>query len=384
MAAEAALVPTCFGLGGSAAAPANLLFFVSLSLFFGQSCFVRVLIIKPSSLGDILHTFPAVYVLQQSQKALQLSWVVNDGFAGIVSLLPGIERVIAFPRQRLGAWDLRAGKEFLAALRAEDYDVVIDFQGLLRSALMARFSRTSLRVGFAHAREGATFFYQRKITVPGTVKHAIDKNLFLIRTLFNLPHDFAPEPVLQVKESWVQEAQQLLQAGKHPVLAIAFSSRWQSKTWPPEFFAAVLRAVLLRVPEVHCWLLGSKSERAEGEKLCQLLHSSQVLNLAGRSSLETLVGLLKSSQALLTNDSGPMHIAAALQTPCVALFGATDPELTGPYGGKRHLVFRTRCQQSPCFKHRCPYGALACADGISPEEVANAIVSRLLASQMST
>lgn len=345
---------------------------------------MRILIIKPSSLGDILHTFPAVYALQQSQKALQLSWVVNDGFAGIVSLLPGIERVISFPRQRIGAWDLRAGKDFLAALRAEEYDLVIDFQGLLRSGLIARFSRTPLRVGFAHAREGATLLYQRKITVPDTVKHAVEKNLFLVRTLFNLPQDFAPEPVLQVKESWMQEAQQLLQAGKRPVLAVAFASRWQSKTWPPEFFAAVLRAVMLRVPDLQCWLLGSTSERAEGEKLCQLLHSPQVRNLAGRSSLETLVGLLKSSQALLTNDSGPMHIAAALQTPCVALFGATDPELTGPYGGKRHLVFRTRCLKSPCFKHRCPYGSLACADGISPEEVANAIVSRLIESQAST
>lgn len=338
---------------------------------------MRVLIIKPSSLGDIIHTFPAVYALQQSQPDVHLSWVVNDSFTGIVSLLPGIERVIPFPRQKIARLNWPAWKQFKAMLQAEHYDLAIDFQGLFRSGMIAWFSRADQRVGFAHAREGAPLLYQQKIRVPASIRHAVDKNRFLVRELFNLPEDFAPEPVLQVKQDWLQAAGSLLQADGRPVLAVGFSSRWQSKTWPVSFFAQVLREVIRQVPSVQCWLLGSKGEQAEGEKLRQSLNSAQVINLAGQTSMENLVGLLKSSHALLTNDSGPMHIAAALQTPCVALFGATDPELTGPYGSSRNQVFRTLCPKSPCFQRKCPFGNDQCSKGISPAEIAEAVASRL-------
>ena len=160
---------------------------------------MRVLIIKPSSLGDIIHTFPAVYALQHSLPDLHLSWVVNDSFTGIVSLLPGIERVIPFPRQQIARLNWSACKQFKANLQAEQYDLAIDFQGLFRSGMIAWLSRAGKRAGFAHAREGAPFFYQQKISVPSNILHAVDKNLFLIRKLFNFPDDFAPEPVLKVK-----------------------------------------------------------------------------------------------------------------------------------------------------------------------------------------
>ncbi len=308
---------------------------------------------------------------------MQLSWVVNDCFTGIVSLLPGIGRVIPFPRQKIARLHWHSSKEFLSALQAEKYDLAIDFQGLFRSGLITWLSRAGQRAGFAHAREGAPLFYQQKIRVPPGIRHAVEKNLFLVRELLKLPEDFAPEPLLQVKPEWLQTAGELLQAEERPVLAVGFSSRWQSKTWPGAFFAAVLREVIRRVPTVQCWLLGSKDEQADGENLRQSLNSPNVLNLAGRSSMETLVGLLKSSHALLTNDSGPMHIAAALQTPCIALFGATDPERTGPYGGNRHQVFRTYCPKSPCFKRKCPFATDACSEGISPADVAEAVTNRL-------
>jgi len=337
---------------------------------------VHVLIIKPSSLGDIIHTFPAVYALQQTQPDLRLSWVVNDSFSGIVSLLPGIERVIPFPRREIGKLDWRSTSSFVSALRSERYDLALDFQGLFRSGLISWLSRAKKRVGFAAAREGATFFYQQKVRVPDNLRHAVDKNLFLVRNLFDLPDNFSPEPKLQVKSEWLDSAKRLLQAEGRPVLAVGFSSRWPSKTWPNAFFAEVLRQVIDRVPNVQCWLLGSKSESDEAEKLRLLLNSPQLINLAGSSSMETLVGLLKSSDVLLTNDSGPMHIAAALQTPCVALFGATDPEMTGPYGNG-HQIIRSLCQESPCFKRKCPYGEEACSKDISATKVAEKVAARL-------
>ena len=120
---------------------------------------MRVLIVKPSSLGDILHTFPAVYALQQAFPQLDLSWVVNRSLAEIVEMLPGIDRVIAFPREELGVFKgCSALRSFRRELLAQPYDLALDFQGLLRSALICKFSKAPIRVGFDTAREGAAFF----------------------------------------------------------------------------------------------------------------------------------------------------------------------------------------------------------------------------------
>lgn len=101
------------------------------------------------------------------------------------------------------------------------------------------------------------------------------------------------------------------------------------------------------------------------------------LNLAGKSNMTGLVGLLARSDALLTNDSGPMHIAAALKKPCVALFGATNPVLTGPYGPGLHVVFRSGCSKSPCFKKQCPLKGVQCSHWTDVEAVADTIVAKL-------
>jgi ADP-heptose:LPS heptosyltransferase len=142
--------------------------------------FVRVLIVKPSSLGDILHTFPAVYALQQAFPQLDLSWVVNRSLAEIVEMLPGIDRVIAFPREELGVFKgCSALRSFRRELLAQPYDLALDFQGLLRSALICKFSKAPIRVGFDTAREGAAFFYHHRIKLPAEIRHAVEKNLFL-------------------------------------------------------------------------------------------------------------------------------------------------------------------------------------------------------------
>jgi len=338
---------------------------------------VRVLIVKPSSLGDILHTFPAVYALQQAFPQLDLSWVVNRSLAEIVEMLPGIDRVIAFPREELGVFKgCSALRSFRRELLAQPYDLALDFQGLLRSALICKFSKAPIRVGFDTAREGAAFFYHHRIKLPAEIRHAVEKNLFLARSYFRLEATGLSQPQLRVKPAWLDEAQSLLQAGPEPVVAVAYSSRWPSKNWPPGFFAEVLRELLALRPQCKCWLLGSKSEREAGEELRERVAMPQLVNLAGQSSLGGLVGLLKKSAVLLTNDSGPMHIAAALQVPCVALFGATDLGLTGPYG-EQHRVFRSKCPQSPCFLRDCPRHAGACAEGVSVSAVVKALADKM-------
>ncbi|MBR6470738.1 MAG: hypothetical protein IKS83_02980, partial [Victivallales bacterium] len=118
---------------------------------------MKILIVKPSSLGDILHTFPAVAELHAACPEAQITWVANDSLAPIVRLYPRLERVIPFPRKAIGRFSYRALRNFLHDLRSDEYDAVLDFQGLLRSGLMTWLAHAKVRFGFAQAREGATF-----------------------------------------------------------------------------------------------------------------------------------------------------------------------------------------------------------------------------------
>ena len=343
---------------------------------------MKLLVIKPSSLGDILHTYPAVALLIRQFPDVEITWVVNEGLKGMVELFPGLAKILVFPRK-----SLKRLPSFLKELRTETYDAVIDFQGLLRSGLIARAARTTYparRYGFAAAREGAPLFYTHKIKTPPEIIHAADKNIFLAATFANVPFHPAGEfPELAIPEEVMQRAQSLLDiSSKRPVLAVCFSSRWSSKDWPLPFFADVLHRLARQIPNVKIWLLGSAEDRAKGDSLAALAGSddTDVTNLAGQTSLLELTAMLKASNAMLTVDSGPMHLAAALNVPCVALFGATSPEKTGPYGTCHHVIV-SKCRHAPCFRRRCPHPEEGgCNFGTDAADVAD-ILTEILAVQ---
>ena len=348
---------------------------------------MKLLVVKPSSLGDILHTFPAIAELHAALPDAEVSWVANDFLAPIVRLYPRISRVIPFPRKAVSKLDWKKIRPFLHELRQDKYDAVLDFQGLLRSGLMTRLAHTKVRCGFANAREGAPLAYNHAVKLPPELKHAVDKNRFLAREFLRsqgiTPAEQTPEPELVLPTEWQTKADALIQENHlagGPLLAIGCASRWESKSWAPEFFIEVLQLVRQRCPEVKLWLLGSPDEFGRAQEVCDRAKLEGMVNLAGKTDLGTLAALLARCQALFTNDSGPMHIAAALRVPCVANFGSTDPEKTGPYGPKdRHYVVRTRCPHSPCFQRECPlHNRLACSNQASVEEAAQAILERII------
>lgn len=349
---------------------------------------LRILIIKPSSLGDIVHTFPAAALIQATIPDVRLDWVANDALAQMVELFPHLHRVIHFPRQHLSLFKPGFIRQFLHELRRDEYDAAIDFQGLLRSGLMAGFTRTPLRFGFGHSREGARYFYTTRVDCPPEIRHAAEKNLYLARSAmesmgFNPPAAM-PEARLAIPAAWDNAADELLERlgipANAPLLAVGCSSRWESKSWPTEFFAKTLRLVAEIRPRMTMWLLGGAGERSRAEDVVSQAALPRLHNLAGLTDLGTLTALLARSTALLTNDSGPMHIAAALGTPCVACFGATSAELTGPYGPPgRHRIIQSKCPQAPCFRRICPRlpGEGPCPQGITPGEAADAILERV-------
>ena len=327
----------------------------------------RILIIKPSSIGDVIHTFPCVALMRTAfGNDLRISWVVNESLLGVVKLCPGVDRIVPFPRTKM--WNLSSLRNFLKELRSEKYDIALDYQGLLKSGMIAYFSRARLRVGFAHAREGSPFFYNRKVRVVDLHTHAVDKNMQLTREALSIGEDVCVDDVpvcINCKP----------RCGK--VVAVCFSSRWESKNWPLSFFVDVLCSVAARKDGICFQLVGSKDDEAQGERLAQLAALPNVKNLAGKTSFSELASTLASADVLFTVDSGPMHLAAVCGTPCVALFGSTDPVLTGPYGPPGfHTVVRSNCDRAPCFKRKCPLGK-DCSFDEAREQTVAAIISHL-------
>ena len=346
---------------------------------------MKVLVIKPSSLGDIFHTLPAVRVIKKHLPDCHISWLISDQFTQLASSFADVDEFIIFKRRdwaRVNNWfDLL---KFLSTLRKRYFDYVFDFQGLFRSGICSFLVKSGRKIGFADAREFATFFYKQKITVPIEFVHAVEKNISLVNQAFGLthdPHDYSP-PRFKSNENARIEASQLLSplnlTSHTKLIAIAPAARWDSKTWPSTFFAEIINLINQSIEEsVHFWLLGAEDERDIGESILQSTFAQNVTSLMGKTRLPVMLELLRMSNVLLSNDSGPMHIAAALQLPVVSLFGPTDPAKTGPFGN-RHHVFRTQVTCSPCFKRKCPLPRQLCLDDvITPQEVSRCILETI-------
>lgn len=336
---------------------------------------MNILIVKPSSLGDIIHAFPAVHALRVSYPDSFISWLVADSFEGLVELSPDVDEIIIFKRKEMGELkNFGEISKLIQELKHRDFDLVFDFQGLFRSAFFSRMSKASQIVGFSTAREFAPWFYTKKITPPAGLTHAIDKNNFLVDEYVvdrALPYCF---PNLKTFEDCRKSADTLIASCgfdcRKTIVAIAPQSRWESKTWPPKFFADVIQLVLEETKNVEFWLLGTQEEAGAGDEIVSLCKKVVVHNLMGKTSLVTMVELLRSSDALVTNDSGPMHIASALNKKIFALFGPTDPELTGPYS-KSSLIYKGDIGCGSCRKKKCSYPVgERCQDKVSAKQVA--------------
>ncbi len=341
---------------------------------------MKILIIKPSSLGDIVHTLPAVEILRRSLNDLHVSWVVNDSFEHLLRPFSIADKLFLFRRSRwLNPKHWGELLNFLLQIRKEHFDIVLDFQGLFRSGFITGFSQAPRRIGFADAREGASFFYTESVSVPLEIKHALEKNVYLVKHVFNCSGD-PVFPALVIDSATEYRAKQLFEScgfkSDAPILAVAPVARWQTKTWPAQFFAQVLDAVADNRPDCQIWLLGTKADSGSAAELIRLCHRCNLHDLTGKTELDTLMHTLQLTDVLLTNDSGPMHLAAALGTATVALFGPTDPVRTGPYGDG-HTVFKSKCENAPCFQRKCRIAQKNCIESLDASEIARAILDKI-------
>ena len=282
---------------------------------------MRILIVKLSSLGDLFHALPVTRALKSGLGAT-VDWVTQPEYEKLVRCFDDVENVITFPRRSL----LKNGGAFLKELRSRRYDYVFDLQGLIKSAAVTAAARGAKKIGPSASREGARIFYNAVAGKKNKERHAVDELFDAVRFL-NLP---AP-PAIEFPVTF--PSGEKLSVGLH--IAICPASRAAGKNWPPARFAETAK-VLHEEFGAIIHLVGGAGDRALCEEIAGGISGAQ--NHAGETSLIELGTLLQKMNLLITVDSGPMHMAAAIGTPVLALFGPTSPLRTGPYGNQHCVI----------------------------------------------
>ena len=301
-----------------------------------QSPLKNILIIKPSALGDIALALPALSALRKSFPDARITWFVRPEFAPLLRDHPYLDEIMIFDRKFLGKayYNPKAFSALLSLirkLRNAKFDAVFDLQGLFRTAALAWLSGCPKRFGMADAREMAGLFYTKSVPQAPDSSHVVDYYLSIIRAAgaSQTPAEFMFPPT----DSAADTVRSLLTANKvqpDNYLVLIPGSAHLSKCWPAERFAALADKVSEKFG-LSIVAAATKAEEPIVEKI-QSLASVAITNLAGRTNLAELVALLKSAKMVVSNDTGPGHIAAALGTPLVIMFGWSNPLRIIPYG----------------------------------------------------
>ena len=284
----------------------------------------RYLVVRLTALGDILHTLPAVAALRAAHRSARIDWVVERKWAPVLEGSPAINEVIPFERRSvLGA------AACVQRLRRNDYTCTIDFQGLYKSSIIAALSGARRRIGFERgwAREaGAALLYSERVTPTG--RHVAELN-YSLAEVAGASRPTAPEYPLRVPAGGAASVRaRLLERGIREYIVVGPAGSWGAKCWPAERYGEFCREFekrsSLRVVVIH-----GPGEKSIAEEVCRASAPSRPEIIS--TTIEELMGLLSHARCLLAADSGPLHLAAALGTPVVGLYGPTDPARNGPF-----------------------------------------------------
>ncbi len=336
---------------------------------------LKILILKPSSLGDVIQALPVLRLLKQRFPGSEIHWWIDSALAPLLDGDPDLASVVLFERKRWASpvhWpEMRRS---IAWLRAQHFDWVIDLQCLARSGAFAWLANGKLLVGLDEPREGARGFYDIVVRRASFHTHAVDWYLATLPPLgVPVHHDF----------TWLPERSQVAAtvSSKWPVddakwILLQPGARWSNKRWPLEYFSMLTRKLAAEFPKMRFAVLGGKDDAPLADELCRTV-PERCLNLAGQTSLPEMIEWLRRCELLVTNDTGPMHAAAALGKPVAAVFGPTEPRRTGPYGQLERVV-QHQLPCIPCLKSRCTWSQpMECLTAISPSQVLNAVQREL-------
>ena len=336
---------------------------------------MKILILKPSSLGDVVQALPVLRLIKQRFPHSQIYWWIESSLAPLLEGDPDLAGVIHFNRRRWAApshWPELC--RTIRWMREQAFDWVIDLQSLARSGAFAWLANGKFTIGMDEAREGARGFYDRIVPRPSFHTHAVDWYLGVL-PLLGVPVHWSFQ-WLPLRPGPAETVRQQRSADGSRWIVLQPGARWVNKRWPTEYFADLVRQLALAHKNVRFAILGGQEDRSLGETIAKA-GPQRCLDLTGKISLPEMVEWIRSCELMVTNDTGPMHVAAALRKPVVALFGPTEPRRTGPYAQlDRALQLNLPCV--PCLKPRCTYvKPFECLRAIRPEAVFQAVQKRL-------
>lgn len=336
--------------------------------------FERILLIKPSALGDVVHTLPVLVKLRARYPDARIDWLITPENADLVRHHPDLSGTILFPRKAYSHfgqnWSATMGPfRLLSAIRRNRYDLVIDLHGQFRSAVFTLVSGAPVRIGFDRprgqteaegggrppggsgqhgwtgAREGSWIVYTHRIPIPTLDVHAVDRYLWLapMLGLDDRPPDFAIHlPPLATRT--IEELLRSHGLGGKPLAVLVPGTIWETKHWPVAGFAQVGRHLIESGHEVV--IAGTTRDRPRSQAIIAACPGAH--DLSGQTTVAGLVALIRRAAICVTNDSGSMHVAVAVGSPVVSVFGPTNPIWIGPYG-RPHAVVRVDLPCAPCY-----------------------------------
>ncbi len=300
----------------------------------------RILLIRPSALGDVCRTVGVLASLRQAFPNAAIDWIVQDDFAPAVQAHPAVDEIIGFPRSHFtklgkGPGSLLAMLGWLRSLRKKHYDLVLDCQGLARSGMMTFVTGAKTRIGQRSAREFAWLAYNQRAPKDKSTllpPHTVDQMFLLIEHL-GIPviRDMRLF-VEQTHASWWDQQRENLGIASGPYAVLAPTSRWLSKRWPIDRFAQLIEPLLQR-GFTGVVVIGSPSEASQVQPLFSGHDGGRapLINLVGKTGIGQTMAVLAGAGIIIANDSAPLHIAVGFDRPCVGLFGPTEPAIVGPY-----------------------------------------------------
>lgn len=324
---------------------------------------MKILVVKLSSFGDILHALPAAAALKQHFNA-EMHWTVHPAFASIVRCLACVDKVIeiAHPRKPRQYF-----KDLRMLHKLDEYDLVVDFQGLMKSALVAKAARSKKRIGPSFAGEGSPLFYHALAGKKNKARHAVEECYDTLRYL-NVPVPAEPMYPLTLPQYDLPQVKEDAQVR----IAIAPVSRWVTKNWPKENFVK-LAEKMERELNAAIFVIGGPGEKDIGEEIVAATKNG--VNLCGVTSIAETMAALKQVNVLVSNDSGPMHMGVVTGIPVAVPFGPTLPLRTGPYGDGNIVIRANNC--TPCRKRVCPKGTIECMTAVSVDMMFDAVCKLL-------
>jgi heptosyltransferase-1 len=342
---------------------------------------VNILIVKLSAIGDVIHTLPALNAIRNYYPEANITWLVEEDAASLVIGHRALNRVIVSKRKRwlkaLRSLSLLSTiKEvhgFIKVLRDTRYDMILDFQALLKSGILIALARGQRKIGFGKGlehMEHSYIFLNERIPAVDMEIHALTRGMMLLNAI-GIPTNEVEYKLPVSNDDW-EKVDELIKRhgliGVKILIAINPVAKWESKLWPKERFARLADMIIDKY-DARIVFTGGPEDRPTIQDVMSAM-KRRALNLAGQTTLKMLAALYEKTALVISTDTGPMHLAAAMGTPVVAIFGPTAPWRTGPYGSG-HRVVRADSECSPCFKRQCE--TIDCMHQISVDQVFDAV-----------